>query len=432
MIKTKNILIISAADPYRSAGIVALDLLNGLSTFEGNQVKLISKFCKPQNQNVISFLKPIEHNFERIINKFKKLLINLKLKENKIKYTNPDYHVLDFDQTKTFYKTEQILKKIAFQPTHIVILFTQNFISFKNIYELNKTTGASIYLYPMDMAHLTGACHYAWDCVGYKNTCSTCPAIVVQSNRMQPELNQSFKEQFINKTDITIFACNEQIKKQIEGSAIFKNKKVIGEIYPIPDRTIFYPEDKLNCKKHLGIEMNQVVLFFGSVSFKDRRKGMAILQAALFKLENELRKINFDLKKITFLTAGSKCEIQEWPTSHFNFIELGYVNDYKMLAKAYNASDFFISPSIEETGPTMVLQSILCETPAITFDLGYSNELYTSKLRQLISNEKNASSLMNVILNSLKMHENLKDELTKINSKLNFNTIINKINNSMV
>lgn len=432
MVKTKNILIISAADPYRSAGIVALDLYKGLSTFEGNKVKLITKFCKPQNQNVISFLKPIEHNFERIINKFKKLLIKLKLKENKIKYTNPDYHVLDFDQTNTFFETKQILKKVEFKPSHIIVLFTQNFISFKNIYELNKTTSARIYLYPMDMAHLTGGCHYAWDCSGYKSKCSNCPAIIIQSNKNQSLLNQAFKEGYISKTDLTIFACNEQIKEQIESSAIFKNKNVISEIYPIPDRSIFFPDDKSRCMEYFGIDKNQVVLFFGSVSFDDRRKGMKILQAALFELEKELKKINFDLKKITFLTAGSKYEIQEWPRSHFNFVELGYINDYKTLAKAYNASDFFISPSIEETGPTMVLQSILCETPAITFNLGYTKEFYTAKLRQLISYEKNSSSLMKVILNSLKIDENFKNEFRQINHDLNFNTIIYKINKSLI
>jgi len=436
LIRTKNILIISAPDPYKSSGVVALDLVEGLSKFEGNNVKLITKHCKPQNENVITFLNPIEHLGERILNKLVKLMIQLNFKKNKIRYTNSDYHILDFDQTITYFTTKKFLNKASFKPDYIIILFTQNFISFKNIKEMNQYTKAPIFLYPMDMAQLTGACHYAWDCKGYTNKCSNCPAILKQKYRKQAELNLSFKEEYIGKTDITVFACNEQIKRQVEASSVFKNKNVISEIYPVPDRNIFKPESNSICKKHFGIKEDQIVFFFGAVSLKDKRKGMGILQAALFALEKELMRINFELKKITFLTAGSKCDILEWPISNFNFIELGYLNDYNTLAKAYNASDFFISPSIEETGPTMVLQSILCEKPVISFDLGYVSDLYTSKLRQLISIEKNASSLMNVILNSLNMNQNLKEELkeelNKINLKLNFNTVVNKINNSLV
>ncbi len=436
MVKTKNILIISAADPYRSAGIVALDLLNGLSTFEGNNVKLITKFCKPQNQNVISFLKPIEYNFERIINKFKKILINLKLKENKIKYTNPDYHVLDFDQTKTFYKTQQILNKASFKPSHIIILFTQNFISFKNIYELNKTTGAPIYLYPMDMSLFTGACHYAWDCNGYIKSCLNCPAIITHKYNSQSSINLNFKIKHIQNIKIVLLACNNQIKEQIEKSALFIGEKIVNEIYPIPDRNIFKSQNKNECKKYFNIDPNQIVLFFGSVSQNDTRKGMKILKEALLLLQTELLKLNFNLKQITFITAGSNKHKTEWTHFDFNFIDLGYVTDYKMLSKVYNASDFFISPSIEETGPTMVLQSILCKTLVISFDLGYINEFYNCGLRELVAKQKNPTSLMSVIKNSLLIDSNFKQDLLKeldnINQKLDFKVVMTKINNSLL
>ena len=40
------------------------------------------------------------------------------------------------------------------------------------------------------------------------------------------------------------------------------------------------------------------------------------------------------------------------------------------LIKAYNASNIFLSPSIDDAGPSMVNQSIMCGTPVICFEIG--------------------------------------------------------------
>lgn len=432
MIKTKNILIISAADPYRSAGIVALDLLNGLSTFEGNQVKLITKFCKPQNQNVISFLKPIEHNFERIINKFKKLLIKLKLKENKIKYTNPDYHVLDFDQTKTFYQTEQILKKVAFQPTHIVILFTQNFISYKNIYELNKTTGAPIYLYPMDMSLFTGACHYAWECLGYTNQCGNCPALFSKLGQDQSFINLKYKLNYIKNTNSYLFAGNNQMANQIEDSNLFKNRTIVKGIFPVPDKNIFKPQKKNEIREYFNINKTEIVLFFGSVSLKDSRKGMQILIKSLKIFENEIKIHNINSDNITLLIAGDNLN-EEIKETKFKIKYLGFITDFKILSRAYSCADYFICPSIEDSGPTMILQSILCGTPTISFNIGFAKDLIINEKNGFIALQKNEHSLSTSLFNAVTLSESgyieLKANLSEVSNKIDTKVVLNNIQN---
>ena len=40
------------------------------------------------------------------------------------------------------------------------------------------------------------------------------------------------------------------------------------------------------------------------------------------------------------------------------------------LIKAYNASNIFLSPSIDDAGPPMVNQSIMCATPVVCFEIG--------------------------------------------------------------
>ncbi len=43
--------------------------------------------------------------------------------------------------------------------------------------KLNKRNKCNQFLlYMMDMAPMTGGCHYAWDCEKYKMKCGGCPA----------------------------------------------------------------------------------------------------------------------------------------------------------------------------------------------------------------------------------------------------------------
>ncbi len=430
MVKTKNILIISAANPYKSSGIVALDLLNGLSQFEDNKVKLLTKHCKSDNPNVIAFLNPVQYCLERIANKFRKILYKLNLKENYLLNTNPDYHVLDFDQTKTFYKTEQILKKAKFQPSHIIILFTYNFVSYKNIYELNKTTGAPIYLYPMDMAPFTGGCHYAWDCVGYQNQCGNCPAIYSTKLQDHTNINHSYKMEFMQKTDVSLFAANSQIAYQIKHSTIFKNKIIHEGIFPVPDKNIFKKLSKNEVRNFFNIDQNEVVLFFGAVSLSEKRKGMQILLQGLNIVYKKLIESGYDINKITLLVAGNNLNYQLNETA-FEIKHLGFITDYALLAKAYNAADYFICPSIEEAGPTMILQSILCGTPSICFNTGYAADYIKDEVNGYIIFEKNSIALSEAIIKAIKLpapiYSSMKNEVKITSKKINQNIILKNI-----
>ena len=74
----------------------------------------------------------------------------------------------------------------------------------------------------------------------------------------------------------------------------------------------------------------------------------------------------------------------------FSITNLGYVN-YPVLAKAYQAADVFVCPSLEDSWPTMINQSIMSGTPVVSFlmgvapdfiikgQTGYSAELKNSK-----------------------------------------------------
>ena len=54
---------------------------------------------------------------------------------------------------------------------------------------------------------------------------------------------------------------------------------------------------------------------------------------------------------------------------------LGYLDNNYAIASAYQAADVFICPSIEDSGPMMINQSIMCGTPVVSFEMGVSVDL---------------------------------------------------------
>lgn len=53
-----------------------------------------------------------------------------------------------------------------------------------------------------------------------------------------------------------------------------------------------------------------------------------------------------------------------------NIIELGRINDEKLMAMVYSASDLFVIPSLYDNLPNTMIESLLCGTPVIGFNIG--------------------------------------------------------------
>jgi glycosyltransferase involved in cell wall biosynthesis len=54
--------------------------------------------------------------------------------------------------------------------------------------------------------------------------------------------------------------------------------------------------------------------------------------------------------------------------------KLGYLNEDELI-KAYQSAYIFVCPSLEDSGPLMVNQSIMCGTPVVAFNMGSASDL---------------------------------------------------------
>lgn len=388
-----NILIISAPDPYKVAGTVAYNLYKGLKD-KGHQTKLlVNTYGKYPDQDIQCMQTANDVLIKKIKNRSKKFLNKF---FNVIKKTNKDYSIQDLDETVMYYKTSAVLKKIKFKPDVILYLFPQNLLNTQNLYELNQATGAPIYWYLMDSAALTGGCHYSWDCKRFAIGCGKCPGLYSEDENDQTAINFRFKNHYLSKTNISVIAATEWQYQLTLESLLFKDKPM-GKILLSVDPVVFNHVPKLAAKQKLNIPAGKKVIFFGSAFLNEKRKGMRYLADAL-KLLKQSGKAEYN--DILLLIAGNDFDKikDEMP---FEYKYVGLLANNEELAEAFQASDIYVCPSIEDSGPMMINQAVMCGIPSVTFDMGVAMDLvitgvtgYRARLMDVADLAKGIASIL--------------------------------------
>jgi len=76
----------------------------------------------------------------------------------------------------------------------------------------------------------------------------------------------------------------------------------------------------------------------------------------------------------TLLSAGNAIDFAPARSRGFALVELGYIN-MAALARCYAAADVFACPSIEDSGPMMINESMMSGTPVVAFRMGVVEDL---------------------------------------------------------
>ena len=387
-----NFLIISSSNPTISAGIVAQDLSYSLKEHLDAQVKILTSARDNYNSEDIIVAKPrIHFKIEKIIYFQRRVLnyLNRKyLKHKLFPKRNREYSFQKYDLTKSRYSTQQIVNQLnKYRPDAIIVVFNVDFLNFKDIATLSTLTSSPILFYMMDMAPITGGCHYAWNCNGYSLSCGKCPGLYSENNFDQSYKNFRFKKQYIDKMNCIPIAATEEQFKQLNNSLLFKEKvktKVLLSCNP----EVFKLKNKEKARISLNLPASKKIIFIGAMDISSKRKGSLELMEVLSKLN----KIPNATNKYHLLFAGNLNDrIME--NISINFTSLGYIN-HGTLSTAFNAADLFLCTSIEDSGPMMINQSIMCGTPVVCFKIGVSFDLVKNEKTGYLADLKNTNQMI--------------------------------------
>ena len=239
----------------------------------------------------------------------------------------------------------------------------------KNIYELSTATGAPVVWRFNDLNAFTGGCHYSNGCTNYFTGCGNCPALPVPSPRDRSWKNVQQKLKWLGKTNLCFVSSTTEIDEQLNSSKVAKVCKT-RMIMLACDTKYFTPSDKDKAALDLQLPAGRKIIFFGANDLNDPRKGFKELLRSLKLLKSML---SDELRQKILLVFASKSATMEveWPFDH---IQLPFLDGEQQLAKAYQAASVFVSPSVEDAGPMMLLESMLCATPVIAFAIGLAKD----------------------------------------------------------
>lgn len=258
---------------------------------------------------------------------------------------------------------------------------------FLSLYDIEKLcrTGKQIVVYMHDMWHATGGCHHSFDCTGYTKNCDKCPFFESKNNIAKNQLNHKISL-FKKYPNVKIVTPSRWLADCVKQSAVFKNHSTYKIVNPI-DTTIFKPSSKQSARQALSLPNNKKIICFGAQSAtRNAYKGWSFLVEALGKLE-------FSKDDIEILIFGSDYDEQIENTLPYKTHFTGRITDTKKLLDTYNASDLFVSPSLADNFPNVIVEAMACGVPVVGFDVGGIPDLIDHQITGYLSRYKDANDL---------------------------------------
>lgn len=244
--------------------------------------------------------------------------------------------------------------------------------------------GKPVRWYMHDMNPITGGCHYAMDCVKYKSTCRQCP--LLKSHPLGIDLaRMQFKKRmkcWHKYTNLEAYTPSSWLANCVESSPIWKGHKII--VFPnVFDLKKFHQSDKKIARDLLGIDTHRKLVLFGAANINSVYKGWTYMRSALNLL---------DPQQYTAMILGEE-DIQVKKDLNISCLFTGYLHDEYSLILAYNAADVFVSASLADNYPNVIMEAMACGLPCVGFNIGGITEQIHHKVNGYLAEAKDANSL---------------------------------------
>ena len=264
----------------------------------------------------------------------------------------------------------------------------QGMLSLKGVYLLAQS-GKPVVWTMHDMWNLTGVCHHAHECEGYKDKCGHCQ--YVWGGLFGNDLSRRVwrkKRELYESVPIHFVAVSNWLAQLCEQSSLLKNQSVsvIPNAFPIE----FYPVAPILKVKEFGVDYSKRLILMGAARLDDPIKGLEYAIEALNILADTRPDIAENSLAVFF---GDLKNQSAFDGLRFPYKHLGRVNDPKMLRQLYATGNVVISTSLYETLPGTIIEGQAAGCVPVSFGRGGQADIIDHLENGYIAEYKSAQSI---------------------------------------
>lgn len=378
-----KILFLSALSPYHY-GNLTLDMMQALEQ-KGHEVDYLTlNGFKGQEKNMFSLKdRTFGEKFLDFLRSFKisaAIRRYLRSKRKRRRKSGPfirkdGWIMVNYDETKSPCNEDVLLNLICKEYDLVITHIWERMISARTLLAVYEKLKSPIIICPADTYPFAGGCQYFGSCKRYMHECGRCPILGSNDEHDQTYRNFLYKRKVYETIPCALLTNSYMMNIAHEAKMFAKSIKV-KTIYTL-NENVFKPYDMLDSRRHLKIPNDKAFVMFARFVSPEKspRKGLDILFDAVNGFCQRLEAS--ELKKICMVFAGDDC------SEYMSALPITIINLQKLntsdLIKTYSAATVFLSPSIDDAGPSMVNQSIMCGTPVVCFNIGTAIDVIKHK-----------------------------------------------------
>lgn len=282
----------------------------------------------------------------------------------------PEFHFNVYSE-EMYYSAEYILRKLKRDVDAIIVHFYDGFLNTATVVRLGQITGARIFWLMMDMAPLTGGCHYAWDCDGYTRECGRCVALYSDNEHDRSYEQFELKKKLLDSyEEIELIAASEWQYRQAKSSTLYGSRRIHKLLTSVnPD--VYQSAGQSTHNDLNAFKDCKNIILFGARFLNEKRKGFHLFVEVMDMLKKMVSK---DIQENTVILVAGEGDAASLANTGWTYHHFGNVSNEE-LAQFLSKASIYVCASIEDSGPTMINQAMMCGTPVVSFEMGVALDL---------------------------------------------------------
>jgi glycosyltransferase involved in cell wall biosynthesis len=149
------------------------------------------------------------------------------------------------------------------------------------------------------------------------------------------------------------------------------------------DENQFHPiQGNAHLKEKFNISPDIFVIGFGANGLSHKRKGIQYILDSIDLIKTD--------KNLLFVYAGDQVIPKTFnhPTKYLGQLTRNELPDF------YRLCDLFVSASLQDVGPYMIVEALMCGVPVVSFNTGIASDYVQSDVNGVLVNDFSADALV--------------------------------------